>query len=118
MSTVKFISLLLMASFYIFAGISHFRIPIFFISIIPKWVPVPDKVNHFVGVIEIMLGIALLFSVSRSYAALGIIILLIVVFPANIYHLQKSIAKKKGVLKTTIRLPIQFVLIYWAYIFI
>jgi uncharacterized membrane protein len=118
MSTLKFVSLLLMASFYIFAGFSHFRIPKFFLSITPKWVPVPEKVNFLIGAFEIIMGIALLFSVSRSYAAWGIIILLIAVFPANVYHLQKSIEKKKGILLTTIRLPLQFVLIYWAYNFI
>jgi uncharacterized membrane protein len=107
-----------MAAFYIFAGISHFRIPNFFLSITPKWVPVPERVNLLVGTFEIMMGIALLFSTSRSYAAWGIIILLIAVFPANVYHLQKSIEKKKGVLLTTIRLPLQLALIYWAYNFI
>lgn len=118
MSTLKFVSLLMMSSFYIIAGISHFRIPKFFISITPKWIPVPEKVNLMVGAIEIILGIALFFAISRSYAAWGIIILLIVVFPANVYHLQKSIAMKKGVLLTTIRLPLQLALIYWAYNFI
>lgn len=118
MSTLKFVSLLLMAFFYIFAGISHFRIPKFFVSITPKWVPVPEKLNLLVGAVEFMFGIALLFSEFRSYAAWGIIILLIAVFPANVYHLQKSIEKKKGALLTTIRLPLQFVLIYWAYNFI
>lgn len=118
MSTLKFISLLLMASFYIFAGISHFRIPKFFESITPKWVPVPKKVNLFVGAVEIMLGIALLFSVSRSYAAWGIVILLIAVFPANVYHFQKALRKKKAVLLTFMRLPLQLLLIYWAYSFI
>lgn len=118
MSTLRFISLLLIASFYIFAGISHFRMPKFFLSITPKWVPEPEKVNLLVGAVEIMLGTALLFTASRSYAAWAIIILLIAVFPANVYHLQKSIEKKKGVLLTIIRLPLQFALIYWAYNFI
>lgn len=107
-----------MAGFYIFAGVSHFRIPRFFLSITPKWVPSPEKVNILVGAIEILLGIGLLIPALQNYAAWGVIALLIAVFPANIYHLQKSIQKKKGVIGTLIRLPIQALLIYWAYQFV
>jgi len=118
MSTIKFISLCLMASFYIFAGVSHFRTPKFFLKITPKWVPYPEKVNIFVGVIEIILGVALFIPSLRTYAAYGIIALLIAVFPANVYHFQKARAKGKHVIPTIIRLPIQGLLIYWAYTFI
>ncbi len=118
MSTVKLISLILMGMLYISAGISHFRSPRFFLSITPTWVPAPEKVNILVGVIEIVLGIALFFSATRVYAVWGIIALLIAVFPANIYHFQKARKKKKGMLGTMIRLPIQLLLIYWAYSFL
>ena len=118
MSILKLISLFAMASLYIFAGISHFRIPKFFLAITPPWVPAPEKVNIVVGIIEIILGIALLFSATRSFAAFGIIALLVTVFPANIYHFQKAKAKNKNVTATLIRLPIQLLLIYWAYTFL
>ena len=111
-------SLILMASIYIIAGTAHFRMPKFFLKITPKWVPYPEKVNLLVGAIEITLGVALLFESTRQVAAIGIIILLIAVFPANVYHFQKSIRKSKNVIPTFIRLPIQGVLIYWAYTFI
>lgn len=104
-----------MAAFYIFAGVSHFRIPKFFIAITPKWVPKPEIVNIVVGVIEIILGILLFFSETRSFAAWGIIVLLIVVFPANVYHYQKAKKKGKNVTATIIRMPIQLLLLYWAY---
>ncbi|SOE19749.1 Uncharacterized membrane protein [Spirosomataceae bacterium TFI 002] len=118
MSTIKLISLIAMAAAYIFAGISHFRIPHFFLKITPKWVPYPEKVNILVGVIEIALGIMLLFSATRHFAALGIIALLIAVFPANFYHYQKTKSKGKNTIPTFIRLPIQLLLIYWAYSFL
>lgn len=106
-----------MAAFYLFAGISHFRVPKFFLHITPKWVPYPEKVNLLVGAIEILLGIGLLFSATRSYAAWGIIALLIAVFPANIYHYQMEKQKGKNTWPTLIRLPIQALLIYWAFTF-
>jgi len=118
MSLIDQLSLYLMAAIYIIAGVMHFRNPKFYLKITPKWVPYPEKINSFVGGIEIILGIALLFNMSRSYAAIGIILLLIAVFPANIYHFQKSLQKQKNVVATFIRLPIQALLIYWAYTFI
>lgn len=117
MSTAKFISLIIMASFYLFAGVSHFRNPKFFLKITPKWVPYPEKINLIVGAIEIILGLGLLFSATRYYAAIGVIALLVAVFPANVYHFQKARQKGKHVIPTLIRLPIQGLLIYWAYSF-
>ena len=118
MTNLLFISVLLQAGFYIYAGVSHFRNPKFFLKITPKWVPSPEQVNLIIGAIEIILGIGLLIPFTRSFAAIGIIILLIVVFPANIYHFQKSLKKGKFVIPTLIRLPVQFLLIYWAYVFV
>ena len=118
MEYLKTASLLLMAALYIFAGISHFRNPKFFLAITPKWVPMPEKVNILVGAVEVILGIAVLIPNLRTYAAYGIIALLIAVFPANVYHFQKSIRKGKQVIPTLIRLPIQALLIYWAWSFV
>lgn len=109
------LGLLIMASIYILAGISHFLSPKFFLSITPPWVPKPKVVNIVVGVVEIFLGAGLFFSQSRTYALYGIIALLIFVFPANVYHFQKAKKRQKQVLLTIIRLPLQFLLIWWAY---
>jgi len=118
MDQLSLISLCAMSAIYIIAGVTHFRKPKFFLKIMPKWVPFPELMNRFVGALEIILGISILFESIRSYAAIGLIILLIAIFPANIYHFQKSLKKKKYVLATLIRLPIQGLLIYWAYTFV
>ncbi|MEO0339641.1 MAG: MauE/DoxX family redox-associated membrane protein [Bacteroidota bacterium] len=112
------ISLVFMAALYIFAGIMHFVNPKFFLSITPKWVPRPELVNIIVGVVEILLGIGLFFKATQEIAVYGVIALLIAVFPANIYHFQKALKKKKMIIATAIRLPIQFLLIYWAVSFL
>mgnify|MGYP006118412263 CR=1 FL=1 len=107
-----------MALFYLFAGISHFKNPTFFIKITPKWVYKPKTVNILIGVIELILATGLVFNFTRSLAAIGIIVLLILVFPANIYHFQLSLQNKRNISLTFLRLPIQLLLIYWAYTFI
>ncbi|MFC3976836.1 hypothetical protein ACFOUP_10650 [Belliella kenyensis] len=72
--------------------------------------------NILAGGFEIILGIGLLFEETKSLAAFGIIALLIAVFPANIYMYQKG---AKGIPKWALllRLPMQFLLIAWAYVY-
>lgn len=113
--TFSFAMLILMAAFYIYAGVSHFRHPRFFLKITPPFVPQPEKVNILVGVIEVLLGILLLVPQTTSIAAWGVIALLIAVFPANVYHYQTALKRGKHVKATFFRLPIQALLIFWAY---
>ncbi|MFD2033740.1 hypothetical protein ACFSKL_03005 [Belliella marina] len=72
--------------------------------------------NKLAGAFEILFGIGLLSELTRHYAAFGIIILLIAVFPANLYMYQKG---AKGIPKWVLllRLPLQFGLIAWAYLY-
>ncbi|GJM31118.1 MAG: membrane protein [Saprospiraceae bacterium] len=107
-----------MAVLYILAGLNHFRMPKFYLKITPPWVPAPEKINQLVGIIEILLGVGLLIPSLTSYAAWGIIALLIAIFPANVYHFQKAKKKGKVVWPTLVRLPFQALLIYWAYMFV
>ncbi len=106
-----------MAAIYILAGFNHFRMPKFYLAITPPWVPMPNKVNILVGIIEIVLGISLLIPILTSYAAYGIIALLIAIFPANVFHYQKAKRKGKTTWPTLLRLPVQALLIYWAHSF-
>lgn len=109
--------LYLMSGLYVFAGIMHFIKPRMYIRIIPPFFPKPKLLNLLAGAFEVIFGIGLLFQETRSYAAVGIILLLIAVFPANIYMYQKG---AKGIPKwiLLLRLPLQFVLIAWAMIYI
>lgn len=113
---VKTISLIIMSLFYIIAGINHFRQPRFYKRIIPPWLPKHDWINWLSGAAEVILGILLLIPPTRELAAWGVIALLIAVFPANIYHLQqKGAGMKIPIWALWIRLPLQALLILWAY---
>jgi uncharacterized membrane protein len=112
-------SLYIQAALYALAGINHIVNPRFYLKIMPKWIPRPKQVNILVGIIEFALGMLLILPASQSLAAWGIIALLLAVFPANIYHFQK-VQQKRNTLWTAItalRLPLQGLLIYWAYIY-
>lgn len=108
--------LYLMSGLYIFAGVMHFLKPRMFLRIIPPYIPYPKIMNALAGAFEILFGICLLFPLTRQYAAIGIIILLIAVFPANLYMYQKG---AKGIPKWALllRLPLQLALIAWAYLY-
>ncbi|SNS42924.1 Uncharacterized membrane protein [Ekhidna lutea] len=116
MSTAT-ISLWIMAILYIIAGINHFVMPRFYEKIIPPFLGNKQMINWLSGAAEIILGVLLLIPEYTSFAAWGIMALLIVVFPANIYHFMKGWQKKKLVWVLALRLPLQFVLVWWAYSF-
>lgn len=117
-SMLKLISLYLMASLYLAAGINHFINPRLYMRIIPRVLPNPELINWASGLAEIILAIGLVIPATRIYSAWGIIILLILVFPANIYHLTSS---TPGVGLPTwilwLRLPMQGLLIWWAWVY-
>ncbi|RVT77572.1 DoxX family membrane protein [Flavobacterium sufflavum] len=108
--------LYIMALLYIMAGLNHFRIPGTYLKIIPPYLPNPKLLNLLSGAAEIILGLLLVLPNMTNYAAWGIIILLIAVFPANLFMFQNrkaSFGIPKWIL--LLRLPLQIVLISWAY---
>jgi uncharacterized membrane protein len=119
---------LLLALFFIIAGILHFIFPEAYIRMVPPLVPWPAAMVWVSGVAEIMGGIGLLLPGWRRPAAWGLVLLLIAVFPANLYmavaHVQFTGSPSTGLLSTGLlsknwaqwlRLPLQLPLIYWAW---
>lgn len=105
-----------MAVIYFIAGCNHFRNPKLYIKIIPEYFPNRKLLNILSGLIEIILAVLLCIPQFTNYAAWGIILLLIAVFPANLYMYQNkkaSLGLPKWVL--LLRLPLQLLLIFWAY---
>ncbi len=110
--------LYIMAGIYILAGLNHFRNPKMYARIIPHYIPYPKQINYLSGLAEIFLGITLCLPMISSFAAWEIIALLIAIFPANVYMLtneKASFRLPKWLL--ILRLPLQIVLIIWAYIY-
>ena len=109
----------LMALIYIVAGINHFRVPKLYLKIIPPYIPNASLVNKVSGFLEVLFGIMLLFKSLAPMAAVGIMILLIGIFATHFLMLQNekaSLRLPKWIL--ILRIPVQFLLIYWAFIYI
>ena len=81
----KLITIYIMAIFYINVGIGHFINPDFFLVIVPDYLPYHLFLVYISGLFEIIFGFSLLFKKSRKFGAIGLIFLLILVFPANIF---------------------------------
>ena len=103
---------------YIIIGIKHFTNLKFFMAIMPPYIPFHEELIYISGFFEVLFGLLLLFNKTRKIASWGIIILLICVFPANIYLYYSEEARE--ILKITkdqalIRMPFQIPLILIAY---
>ena len=105
-----------MALLYILAGSNHFINSDFYVRIVPPYFPNPKLLNIISGAMEILLGSLLCIPAISKLAAMGIIALLIAIFPANIFMYQ-VLNKKMGPIRwlLLLRLPFQIILIIWAY---
>ena len=105
---------------YIWIGISHFYNTAFYLKIMPPQFPFHLASVYVSGFFEVVFGIGILFEITRRYASWGIILLLIAVYPANIYLAFNEEAQQaigiSSFLASWVRLPIQFVLIALAYL--
>ena len=112
----KRLSLYVMALLYVGAGINHFLNPGVYMQIMPSWLPWHSELVFLSGVFETLLGLLLLFPASRRLAAWGIIFLLVAVFPANVQMMVNYLRENNPHLWiAVIRLPLQLVLIWWAF---
>src|SRR5215213_8300926 len=103
---------------FIFTGVSHFMIPEKFMEMMPPFLPAPVFLIYLSGVFEILGGIGLIISGTKHLAALGLILLLLAVFPANIYVALENV-QLGGFMNYAVyqwlRLPMQLVLIAWVW---
>ena len=115
---IKSFLIIISSIFYVIVGIKHFIEPEYFLSIVPPYLPYHLELVYISGLFEILFGLLILFPKYRYYGAIGLILLLIAVFPANIYLAQSKEAQEAiGATQeiATWRLPIQGVLICIAY---
>lgn len=111
--------LYLMAGMYILAGLMHFIRPKTYGAIMPKYIPAKRAMVFWSGVAEIALGIGLCFEQTRTIAIWGIIAMLAVFMTVHFDMLSNEKLKGKFPMwAIVLRIPLQFVLIYWAYFYL
>ena len=116
MPLFKTVSKYLMAIFYIIAGLNHFLKPASYLKIMPPYLPYPLFLVYLSGLAEMGLGLLLFVDRYSRIGAWGIIALLIAVFPANVQMATHPMSYPEiAPVYLWIRLPLQGVLIAWAY---
>ncbi len=98
------------------AGANHFLNAAFYVAIMPPYLPWPLELVYLSGLAEIGLGALLLVPRWSRAAAWGLIALLVAVFPANLHMaLNSGLYPWAPPAALWVRLPLQAVLIAWAY---
>lgn len=108
--------LYVMAVLYIVAGINHFVKPKLYTRIMPYYIPKHTLLVYLSGVAEVFLGIMVCIPLVKNIAIIFIILMLLVFLLVHFYMLtnkKASAGLPKWVLIS--RIPLQFLLMYWAY---
>jgi uncharacterized membrane protein len=110
------ISLWTLGVLMIAAGINHFLNPRFYTQIMPPYLPYPLELVYLSGVLEVLSGVLLLIPATRGVGAWSLIATLVLVFPANL-HMALNASRFSSIPAWLLwaRLPLQGVLIWWAY---
>lgn len=109
-----------MAIMYAAAGVYHFINPRFYEVLMPAWLPSHSLLNVLGGIAEIILAIMLVFHKTRIVSAYLIIAMLVVFL--LVIHIPMAMdfymTDHPALGISVIRLPIQLLLIWWAWIYI
>jgi uncharacterized membrane protein len=104
----------LLGIFMIWAGVTHFLKPTFYVPFVPDFLPVREAFVALSGGVEILLGIAALVPRLRPTAGWGIMVLMFAFLPVHVWDVFRSAPAIGSHAAALIRLPIQFVFILWA----
>ena len=119
MKKFKLFTIYILALFYLNVGIAHFTNPEFFIVIMPPYLLFHEFFVYLSGFFEISFGLMIVFKKTRYFGGIGLLFLLIAVFPANIYLYQSTeaqeilnISKSGAFIRLFFQAPL-IILAYW-----
>ncbi len=108
----------LLSLLFVAAGLNHFRSTALYVSIVPPYLPYPLALVYLSGLAEIAGGVGVAMPKTRRAAGWGLLVLLLAVFPANVYMATDNVVPNGTQIPSTLlwaRLPLQFVLMFWIW---
>ena len=110
------IPLLIVSIFFMSGGVSHFLFIDFFVRAMPDYIPLHKELVIISGIFEILGAVGILVPKTRLFSAVGLILLCIAVFPANMNmainsHLYGDVSP----IMIYLRLPFQLVIIWFIW---
>jgi uncharacterized membrane protein len=107
----------LVGAIFIVAGALHFKNPAMYEQIVPPYLPAHAELVAVSGFFEILGGVGAALPATRRSAGIGLLALLVAVFPANLY-MATDAPKFAAVVPAWAlwaRLPLQVLLMLWVY---
>ncbi|MCV7220350.1 DoxX family protein [Mycolicibacterium elephantis] len=94
-----------LAAMFVLTGVAHFVNPLRrdMIAIVPPRLPAPALLVTVTGVLELVGAAGLLYPPTRVAAAVGLFLLLLVMFPANVYAARMPNAPKSMTTRLDLR---------------
>ena len=111
-----------MCAMLFFTAIGHFAFTKGMTMMVPPMIPMKTEIVYMTGVLEIFLGIGLLFPSVRVCTGWILIAFFLLLLPANMYAAVKHIDYQKGtydgpgVSYLWFRVPLQILFIVWTYL--
>lgn len=106
-----------MVILYVISGLAHFIMPDFYLKLMPDWLPQRSTLLYLTGALEIGLALLMLRDKYQKLAA-NLIILMLLAF-LFLIHIPQTIefynSGNDAFMVSVIRLPIQILLIFWAW---
>lgn len=106
-----------------FSSLGHFIYTDGMVMMMPGFIPFKRSLVYFTGILEPALGIALLFNLSRHIAGISLLVMFVLMLPANINAAIKHISFEKatydgsGPAYLWFRIPLQLLFIGWVFYF-
>jgi uncharacterized membrane protein len=106
-----------LATMFLFTAVAHFApVKKDLIAMVPPAFPRPDLLVAVTGVLEIAGAVGLLVEATRTWAAWGLIALLVALFPANVSAARRGLKLGgRPVTPLWIRAPMQVLFIVWTW---
>jgi uncharacterized membrane protein len=106
----------LLGLFFVQAGVTHFVIPGAYERIVPPGWGDPKTLVRVSGVAEVAGGLGVLVPRMRAVAGVGLVALLLAVFPANVFMaLEPERFRRIPRWALYARLPLQPLMMWWAW---
>ena len=112
MSRLRTVSPYMLAAVIGGAGVTHFVSPAFYDALIPPFLPAPRAWIYGSGVVELACAAAVAVPATRRKGGLASAVLLVAVFPGNVYMAIEPGAVPRWI--ALARLPLQVPLVLWA----
>lgn len=110
----------LLALLFVLGGANHFRVPDFYISMMPDYLPAHAFLVQLSGATEIVAGFMLAIPGLSRWGAWFIIAHLIVFFTVHFWMIQhaEDLYSEIPLAALWLRIPLQVAFIVWAYWFV